>query len=353
MVEKPVGTYEMLWDCRYCGTKKLLGLTHRHCPSCGAPQDPTARYFPSDEEKVAVEDHIYAGADRICPACANPSSAKASCCGNCGSPLDAGKAAFVRRDQVQAEGHGFGAETAAVAKQERAGGLPGAIPVPAPASSGSPLKGILIGGVVVLLCGLVFAMCFWKKSVSIAVTAQTWERSIQIEQLAARSESAWCDEIPEGATDISRSREVRSQKQVADGETCASRRKDNGDGTFKQVKECTPKYRSEPVYGDKCSFKVNRWSVSRTEKASGKSLDEPRVWPPARLSRTGACVGCEREGARKGVYKVSFSDPASKGESSCELDEARWATYTVGSRWQGKAGAVTGALDCDSLHPAK
>ena len=28
--------YEMLWDCAFCGTQKLLGLQHRHCPSCGA-----------------------------------------------------------------------------------------------------------------------------------------------------------------------------------------------------------------------------------------------------------------------------------------------------------------------------
>ena len=27
--------FEMLWDCSYCSAKKLLGLTHRHCPNCG------------------------------------------------------------------------------------------------------------------------------------------------------------------------------------------------------------------------------------------------------------------------------------------------------------------------------
>ena len=33
-------TYEMMWDCPYCGTKHLLGLTHRHCPNCGAARSP-------------------------------------------------------------------------------------------------------------------------------------------------------------------------------------------------------------------------------------------------------------------------------------------------------------------------
>ncbi len=40
-------TYEMLWDCKYCGQRKNLGLSHRHCPNCGAPQDPAARYYPT------------------------------------------------------------------------------------------------------------------------------------------------------------------------------------------------------------------------------------------------------------------------------------------------------------------
>jgi hypothetical protein len=28
-------TYEMFWDCGFCGTTRLLGKTHRHCPGCG------------------------------------------------------------------------------------------------------------------------------------------------------------------------------------------------------------------------------------------------------------------------------------------------------------------------------
>jgi hypothetical protein len=51
--------YEMIWDCKFCGQKKLLGLTHRFCAGCGAPQDPASRYFPPDSEKVAVHDHEF------------------------------------------------------------------------------------------------------------------------------------------------------------------------------------------------------------------------------------------------------------------------------------------------------
>src|SRR5688572_6267321 len=82
--------YEMVWDCRYCGAQKLLGLTHRHCPNCGAAQDPTARYFPADDEKVAVENHVYVGADMQCRYCDAASSTRAHNCGRCGAALGEG-----------------------------------------------------------------------------------------------------------------------------------------------------------------------------------------------------------------------------------------------------------------------
>lgn len=41
MSESTEGVYEMFWDCAFCGTTALLGVTNRHCPSCGA-RTPTA-----------------------------------------------------------------------------------------------------------------------------------------------------------------------------------------------------------------------------------------------------------------------------------------------------------------------
>src|SRR3954471_15815305 len=93
-------TYEMCWDCKYCGQKKLLGLTHRFCAGCGAPQDPASRYFPPDNEKVAVKDNPFVGADVSCPACKQPMSRAAKCCTNCGSPIDKGVEVARRADVV-------------------------------------------------------------------------------------------------------------------------------------------------------------------------------------------------------------------------------------------------------------
>ncbi len=357
-------TYEMLWDCRFCSTKKLLGLTHRHCPNCGAPQDPSARYFPSDAEKVAVANHVYAGADHLCPACATPNGAKANCCMNCGSPLEAGKAVVQRRDQVHAEGQAFGAETAQAARDERAKGaampgaaMPGAA-MPAPSSPEVPparrrswLMPALVLGALVLM-SLLFVTCFWKKSVALTATSHAWQREVQVEQMAAVSDASWCDQLPSGASDVTRTREVRSHKQVQDGETCATRRKDNGDGTFKQVKECSPKYRDDPVYDDKCHYHVNRWVYERSEKASGTSVKDTLVWPAVHLGRTGSSIGSEREGKRIETYGVTFTDQ-DKSTHDCSFDQAKWARVADGSRWAATSGMITGALDCDSLQPAR
>ena len=99
MSERDLGTYQMLWDCPSCDTPKLLGLDHRHCPNCGAAQEPARRYYPSDEDKIAVRDHRYTGKDKICPACESPASALAHNCGNCGSPLDEAKEVKTREEQ--------------------------------------------------------------------------------------------------------------------------------------------------------------------------------------------------------------------------------------------------------------
>src|SRR5688572_8757657 len=92
--------YEMVWDCKYCGQKKLLGLTHRFCAGCGGPQDPASRYFPPDNEKVAVNDHQFVGADVACPACKQPMGRAAKCCTHCGSPIDKGVEVARRGDVV-------------------------------------------------------------------------------------------------------------------------------------------------------------------------------------------------------------------------------------------------------------
>jgi hypothetical protein len=346
-------TYEMMWDCPHCGTKKNLGLTHRHCPSCGAPQDAKLRYFPADAEKVAVEDHQYVGADVKCLYCEKYSSRKANNCGGCGAPLEGAEAAARRADQV---GKGvYGGETVEQAMREHR--VPGLAPVPPggpapvpPKKGSSKTKWIALGclGAVLVACLIGGVFAFWKREGSLEVAGHSWVREIQVQRFGPVDESSWCDSMPGDAQNVRRSREQRSTRRVPDGESCQTRRIDNGDGTYSEREECTPRYRQEPVYDDKCYYRVDRWALARTERATGASLAEEPQWPAVSLARTGQCIGCEREGPRSETYTVLFREQSGE-ESRCTFPQAQWASYAPGSRWKGDLTVVGDVLDCESL----
>lgn len=347
--------YEMLWDCKFCGTKKLLGKTHRFCPNCGAAQDDEARYFPSDDEKIAVEDHVFHGADLICPSCDTLNSANSQFCQQCGTPLTGAQTAqLVSDDQVIRAGESFQSTGSRNIEQERyaqkldAAGLQ-ADGTPKPKGGNNLFKFGCIG-VIVLAVIFVALAVFWKQDTTALVTGHTWTRAIDIESYAPRAENAWCDMMPIDAYGVSRRSEVRSYRQIPDGEECSTRRTDNGDGTFSERRECRTKYRDEPVYDTMCYYTVNRWAFERVVKASGDSLGDQPYWPDTNIRQTGTCIGCEREGNRNADYIVHFHSDSK--DYTCELDESRWASMAIESRWTFKVGVLTGQPDCGSLAPA-
>ena len=360
-------TYEMMWDCGACGTPKLLAKSHKHCPTCGSPQDPSWRYFPPEDEKVAVEDHVFMGKDKVCAACSTPNAAQAKFCAGCGCDLDDAKEAQTRSDQLAEEGQSFAqddadaaaAEAKARRKAEREAKM--AAQAPPGYSSGSEepksKKGLILGAlggtafVLFLICVGVFF--FWKKDATLVNTGHTWERTIQIEQMKTVSESALDDEVPRAAKQVSCKKQKRSTKKVADGQTCKTRRKDNGDGTYSEKEECKTKYREEPVYGQKCSYKIDKWVNSRVAKASGKGLSKQPYWPKTNLKRTGNCLGCERESTKHETYTLTFKDSESKKSKSCNVNQKLWTKVKPKTKWIGQIGVVSGSLDCSDLKPAK
>jgi ribosomal protein L40E len=339
----------MLWDCQYCGTKKLLGKTHRFCPNCGAAQDPDSRYFPSDDEKVAIEDHQFVGRDKVCPSCDTLNSGDATFCQQCGAPLDQAVVAATLADQVRDDNATFSSSGSRdLVKEEfdqemqRVGVQPQAV-----SSSGMNRTLLVIGGVAVLVIVGILVAIFWRRETSAYVTGHSWEREINIEQLAPRAESAWCDSMPVGAYSITRREEQRSSRSIPDGQECSVRRVDNGDGTFSEREECRTTYREEPVYDMRCYYSVDRWGFSRSTVAEGSSLSEEPRWPSTNITRSGSCLGCEREGGRVEHYYVHLRE----GENTytCDVPQSEWASMSIESTWTFNIGVITGQPDCSTL----
>jgi predicted nucleic acid-binding Zn ribbon protein len=316
-----LGHYEMLWSCGFCGTEKLLAVTHRYCPQCGAPQDPTRRYFPSEDDKVAVQNHVYVGADRACPACQAPQSANARHCAHCGSPLEGAN------------------------EVKRVVDAP-----PQPAMSAAPRRKRrwwLVALVVGAMLSLLFVVCAWKKDAQMTVAARRWERAIAIEEYRDVQKEAWRDQVPAMARAVSCHSQERSRRQIPDGETCRMERVDKGDGTFEEVNRCTPKYRSEPVYDQRCRYLAMEWTRVDEAVQRGPASVEP-AWPALAVPTKQLGVGARREGARREHYIVELKDQ-SGGVEECKVAMAKWRTYSEGRTLKVKVGGMTGGLDCDSL----
>lgn len=359
-VEDPdaAGVYEMLWDCKFCGTTKLLGKTHKFCPVCGAAQDPSWRYFPSDEDKVAVKDHHFVGADVTCDACGTLNTADAGYCTNCGSPLENAKAARTFGKREKAEGQRFeeddvrariNAEQDAYAR----GVIPTSTPMNAPAAkkkSGSNWRIFAIIGVVILVIGGIAFALLSTKSVNASVVDRTWEQSIQIEILREERGSAECGSQPSDASVYDRRREQVDTRRVADGQTCRNVQVDQGDGTFRQEQRCETNYREEAVMGDVCYYTVERWRSSREVTSAGE-FSQAITSPSTGISRNCLSVGCERAGSPNTDYILHF-EGADGTTFDCAVDESMWRETSVGAQFSIEQRRVSGEPLCNTLERA-
>lgn len=350
----------MLWDCSSCGTRKLLGKTHRRCPNCGAAQDAKKRYFPPPGEEVPVEGHVFVGVDWTCGACQTPNSRAAEFCVNCGHPREGSADVRLVTDADPAADTD---KAPAAPPPEPATGRPmpsfrfaaetreaeeAAI---ATAGARRGFKGRIAAGVTSLLIGLGAITALWTEKVEVVVERHEWVREIDVERMAARPDSAWCDSMPGDAYNVSRSREQRSTRQIADGEECHDVRRDNGDGTFSTSTECSTKYRSEPVYDDRCHFTVNRWGLERTARNTGFGLSPEPAWPST-FMKAGSCLGCEREGPRREILTVALRDRADGSRKwRCDIDHPRWRALGDGQWLQIEVRVVTGGAVCDTVRP--
>lgn len=345
-------TYEMQWDCKFCGTKKLLGKTHRFCPNCGAQQDPTWRYFPADSEKVAVQDHVFVGADIICKACKSLNGGKSEFCGNCGAPLS--DAARAKEGASRTKGDGESFEVEDLKQRQMADQLPQlATAKPVEKKSGGINKWMIIGLVIILgIGGAIFALTRTKNA-SAYVTGYKWERSIGVDVMQAVPGKAECNSEPLGAYNITQRYEQVGSRQVADGQTCHTKQVDQGDGTFREEEQCETNYRSEPVMGYMCYYVTNQWVSSSPVVASGDKATAP-YWPDTNIGQNASCIlpGCKREGGRNETYILTFKGDGDR-PFECPVAYDVWQNTPLEKGFNIKVGSLLKDFRCDTLKAAE
>jgi hypothetical protein len=317
--------FQMLWDCRFCGTQKLLGVDHRFCPNCGAKQDPEWRYFPSEADKKLVTDpkYVYHGADRLCPYCQQPNSAAAQFCVACGGDLS-GAAEVVRRKAViagSAEDTGkaddlvlkrFQAEQAAAAKPKRS----------------NPLPLIAILAAIIGFFAFLFVLANQRIPAELIVSDLEWTRVIEIERLNTLTGSGWRDQVPVGAYNVScslRDRPYTVTERVQTG----VRRVDRGDGTFIEQPIYENRSRTEYRQEQFCNYMYDQWQRAREVRTRG-GPDDPIVWGATNLGAR------EREGSRQERLSVFFKRTDKPDERRLEYlakNEAEWRTFAINQRY--------------------
>ena len=352
--------YEMLWDCAQCGAKGLLGVSHRHCPQCGAAQDPAARYFPEPGAEVEAKHHRYVGEDWLCTYCESPNSAAAGFCANCGGPRDGAKAVKQVVDGPAAVTPLAAAAPPAspptptpparIGFAQPSGTTPGSGP------TGSPRWLFVVVGLVLAALAVLAYQFFSKHDETVQLADKAWTREVDVERFTSQTTSAWCDALPADAYQVTRSREQRGSKQVPDGQDCHTVRADGGDGSFTKRQECSPRYRDEPVYDTRCHYRVNRWLLLRTDKLAGNASQMP-AWPQPllagpppgsrALSGGAALLGADRLGGQREHYQVTLQSAKGK-QWTCTLSPDRWAALATGKPVTLKVRG-TGGADCDSL----
>lgn len=366
------GVYEMLWDCEFCDTKKLLGVTHRFCPNCGAPQNAEKRYFPKPGEEIALENHVYHGVDWICPACGQANSASANFCGSCGSDKTGAKNASLREDPGKvATGMGgasgvvdgfqardltqerFDADVQRIAREEKLAARN------RPILLGLRRKELSIIGLVTFLVTSIVAGVFaftYKRTEELVVAGHQWERIIHLDEFRQVDESADCVNMPNDAYDVSRHTETRTRK-VADGQTCReecdTRRVDQGDGSFRNERVCrdvcTTKYRDERYTVDVCNYTIDRWRDGRDIKVDQKTNPAP-FWPEYSLAAGSGSrsLGQERVDSREEVYILLF-EREDGDEAKCEFEDMSvWSRFTDNQTVQMDFN-ILGNPVCDTL----
>ena len=343
MTQKELGYVELEWTCKRCGT--INPGMKRVCTNCGAPISEDDKFELPEQQQLITDqaklEEAKSGPAIQCPYCNVLNPAGTKLCIQCGGDIQAGLA--------RQAGEVLGAyETAAVpdkpcpfcnqlvkANAQRCpqcgGSLVAGAVKPAVTPLAAPKKTsiwMIIGGIaIVLLCvgSLITYLVMSNRTNEVAATVSdiTWQRSIEIIGRQPVQKSAWSDQVPSEAQDVSCREEYKETSNIPAPnatEVCGTPYTiDVGSGAGKVVQDC-----EYLVYASYCNFTQLDWVVIETAIAQGH--DNNPEWPVANLQAD------QQEGNRSESYQVIFNT-GEQTYSYTPADLSEFSQYDLGTQW--------------------
>ena len=343
MTQKELGYVELEWTCKHCGTINP-GLK-RVCTNCGAPIAEDDKFELPDQQELIKDkeklEEAQKGPAIQCPYCNVFNPAGTKLCIQCGGDIQAGLArqagevlgAF-KADAVPDNPCPFcGLPVKANAQRcpNCGGSLVEAAVTPVVATPAVAKKTpiLLIAGLigigVLCVAGIIALIVMNSRTSDVtgSVSNTHWQLSIDILEKQPVKKSAWSEQVPSEAKDVSCRDEYKETSSIPapkSTEVCGTPYTiDTGSGAGKVVQDC--EYR---IYASYCNFSVLDWTVVNTAVAQG-SDNTPR-WPLANLQAG------QQEGNRHEAYQVTF-DVDGQTYAYTPVDQAEYSQFDFGSQW--------------------
>jgi hypothetical protein len=183
----------------------------------------------------------------------------------------------------------------------------------------------IIAAVVLCLIGIITYLVMGSRTndVTASISDLHWQLSIDILEKQPVQKSAWSEDVPPEAQDVScqdEYKETSNNPAPNATEVCGTPYTiDQGSGAGKVVQDC--EYR---IYASYCDFTILDWTVVNTSAAQGS--DNNPQWPVIDL-QTG-----QQEGNRHEEYQVTF-DADGQTYSYTPADSTEFSQFDIGSQW--------------------
>ena len=137
----------------------------------------------------------------------------------------------------------------------------------------------------------------------VEVEAKTWLYEIEVEKRVLETGSAWCDEVPAGASAIER-RMITDPSGV------------------------------RPGLAEHCRYSIPEWRKRWVEQASGPATTPPH-WPSPQLADLPPdTLGAERAGKRTQRYLLQLRAERNGVDWSCQLPLEQWQRFHEGEQFR-------------------